>query len=201
MAVVAHGLLPGDLPRKPHEPPFFMRFPIQLLVLACLLVGTVPGLTIGPFLHTAVTSVLGPATPQYSLAIWHGFTIPLFMSVLALAGGAILYLLLKDYLARCEDGLPYFRRLRGQRVFERVLVAVSWRGARFIVSVAMDQDHDHRPSISRNTSRARSRARQLRRAGRQVLLHQRLVLTRHRTRGMPREMGKLDCQPRNPDPA
>ncbi|AZO41584.1 monovalent cation/H+ antiporter subunit A [Mesorhizobium sp. M7D.F.Ca.US.005.01.1.1] len=131
---VFFGLLPADLPREPHEPPFFMRFPIQLLVLACLLVGTVPSLTVGPFLHTAVNSVLGPATPQYSLAVWHGFTIPLFMSVLALAGGAILYLLLKDYLAHCQDGPPYFRRLRGQRVFERVLVAVSWRGARFLES-------------------------------------------------------------------
>jgi multicomponent K+:H+ antiporter subunit A len=126
--------LPADLPREPREPPFFMRLPIQLLVLACLLVGTVPGLTIGPFLHTAVTSVLGLATPEYSLAIWHGFTIPLFMSVLALAGGVILYRRLKDYLAHCEDGPPYFRRLKGQRIFERMLVAVAWRGSRFLES-------------------------------------------------------------------
>ncbi len=131
---VFFGSLPGGLPREPHEPPFFMRFPIQLLVLACLLVGTVPGLTIGPFLHTAVTSILGAGTPDYSLTIWHGFTIPLLMSVLALASGVLLYLLLKDYLARCQDGPPYFRRFNGQRIFDRVLVAVSWRGARFLES-------------------------------------------------------------------
>jgi multicomponent K+:H+ antiporter subunit A len=131
---VFFGPPPEDLPHTPHEAPFLMRFPMQLLVLACLIVGIVPGLTIGPFLHTAVTSVLGPATPQYSLSVWHGFTLPLIMSVVALVAGAILYLLLKGYLARCEEGPPVFRKLKGQRIFERAMVTVSWRWARFIES-------------------------------------------------------------------
>ncbi|KQZ96599.1 cation:proton antiporter [Mesorhizobium sp. Root157] len=131
---VFFGPPPLDLPRDPHEAPFLMRFPMQLLVLACLVVGTIPGLTIGPFLHTAVTSVLGPATPQYSLAVWHGFTLPLMMSVAALIGGAILFLSLKTYLANCEEGPPVFRRLKGQRIFERAMVTVSWRWARFVES-------------------------------------------------------------------
>ena len=133
-----HGVFfgpPPDRPAaRPARAPFLMRFPMQLLVLACLIVGIVPGLTIGPFLHTAVTSVLGPATPQYSLAVWHGFTLPLMMSVTALVGGAILYLLLKTYLAHCEEGPPVFRRLKGQRIFERAMVTVSWRWARFVES-------------------------------------------------------------------
>lgn len=34
-----------DLPRKPHEPPHWMRVPVELLVLICLLVGIfLPGL-------------------------------------------------------------------------------------------------------------------------------------------------------------
>jgi multicomponent K+:H+ antiporter subunit A len=131
---VFFGPPPEDLPHTPHEAPFLMRFPMQLLVLACLIVGIVPGITIGPFLHTAVTSVLGPATPQYSLSVWHGFTLPLIMSVVALVAGAVLYLLLKDYLARCEEGPPIFRKLKGQRIFERAMVTVSWRWARFIES-------------------------------------------------------------------
>lgn len=129
---VFFGPPPTDLPSVPHEPPFLMRFPIMLLVLACLLVGTIPGLTIGPFLHTAVTSVLGDRTPEYSLAIWHGFTLPLLMSVIALVAGIILYLCLKNYLAHCEEGPPIFRRLKGQRIFERAMVTVSWRWARFV---------------------------------------------------------------------
>src|SRR3546814_11369926 len=35
----------------------------------------------------------GGRTPTYSLAIWHGFSLPLLMSVIALVGGTGLYLL------------------------------------------------------------------------------------------------------------
>ena len=122
---------PVDLPKpNPHEPPHWMRFPIEFLVVACLIVGIIPALSVGPFLHVAATSVLGPDMPEYSLAIWHGFNLPLLMSVIALVGGALLYYLLKDYLAHCEDGPPILRNLRGQRIFERVLVEVSWHWAR-----------------------------------------------------------------------
>ena len=127
---VFFGPKPADLPRAPHEAPFLMRFPMQLLVLACLVVGTIPGLTVGPFLHVAVTSVLGVSTPHYSLAVWHGFTLPLVMSFAALAGGAVLYFALKNYLAHCEEGPPVFRRIRGQRIFDQAMVTVSWRWAR-----------------------------------------------------------------------
>ncbi len=128
------GVPPESFPRQPHEPPFWMRFPVMFLVVACLVVGIIPGLTVGPFLHVAVSSVLGPETPQYSLAVWHGFTLPLAMSALALAGGALLYLGAGDYLERAERPL-LFGRIQGQRIFEQVMVAISWRGARFIEDV------------------------------------------------------------------
>ncbi|KQV34990.1 MULTISPECIES: monovalent cation/H+ antiporter subunit A [unclassified Rhizobium] len=121
-----------DLPKSPHEPPHWMRAPIEFLVLACLVVGIVPGYTIGPFLHTAVQSVLGEATPTYSLAVWHGWNLPLFMSLIALVGGVVLFLLMKNYLATSVEGPPLFRRLEGQRIFERVLVTLSWKWARWI---------------------------------------------------------------------
>ncbi|UDF31754.1 UNVERIFIED_ORG: monovalent cation/H+ antiporter subunit A (plasmid) [Roseateles sp. XES5] len=133
--MVFFGPEPTDLPKpKPHEPPHWMRFPIEFLVLACLVVGIIPSLSIGPFLHSAVVSVLGERTPDYSLAIWHGINTPLIMSVIALIGGAALYALLKDYLAKCDDGPPLFRHLAGQRIFERVLVTVSWKWARWMES-------------------------------------------------------------------
>lgn len=121
---------PHDLPKEPHEPPHWMRRPIELLVLLCLLIGIVPGLSIGPFLHSAVISVLGQATPVYSLAVWHGFSLPLMMSIVAMVGGILLHWLLKNYLATSEDGPPFFRHLQGQRIFERVLVTLSWNWAR-----------------------------------------------------------------------
>ncbi len=119
-----------DLPKEPHEPPHWMRRPIEFLVIACVIVGTIPGLTIGQFLDTGVVAVLGEDTPYYSLSIWHGFNLPLLMSVIALVAGVLLYWVLKDYLQACEEGPPFFRRFKGQRIFERILVTVSWRWAR-----------------------------------------------------------------------
>ncbi len=107
-----------------------MRRPIELLVLLCLLIGIIPGLSIGPFLHSAVLSVLGQATPEYSLSVWHGFNLPLIMSIVAMIGGILLHWMLKNYLATSEDGPPFFRHLQGQRIFERVLVTLSWNWAR-----------------------------------------------------------------------
>ena len=127
---VFFGPPPKGLERTPHEPPFWMRFPIQFLVLACLVVGIIPAVTVGPFLHVAVTSVLGPDTPAYSLSVWHGFNLPLLMSAIALVGGVVLYLLLNSYLNESEEGPPFLRRLEGRRVFERVLVTLSWKWAR-----------------------------------------------------------------------
>ncbi|MBD8685948.1 MULTISPECIES: monovalent cation/H+ antiporter subunit A [unclassified Rhizobium] len=132
---VFFGPAPHDIPNpKPHEPPRWMRFPIELLVVACLIVGIVPSLSIGPFLHSAVLSVLGPQTPAYSLSIWHGFNLPLMMSLVALIGGVAIYAALGGYFARCEDGPPVFRHLRGQRIFERIIVTVSWKWARWLES-------------------------------------------------------------------
>lgn len=122
----------AELPREPHEPPHWMRLPVELLVLICLVVGVLPAMTIGPFLQAAVVSVLADQTPNYSLAIWHGVNAPLIMSTAALAGGAILYLLLQRYLAHSEDGPPGIRNFKGQRIFERLLIMLSWRWARWM---------------------------------------------------------------------
>ena len=127
---VFFGPPPKDLPRTPHEPPHWMRFPVEFLVLACVVVGTIPSLTIGPFLASAVRAVLGPETPAYSLAVWHGFTLPLLMSVIALIGGVVLYHSLQTYLASGVEGPPFVRRFKGQRIFENIIVTLSWRWAR-----------------------------------------------------------------------
>lgn len=123
---VFFGAPPTDLPRTPHEPPFLMRFPAEILVLACLIVGIAPNFTIGPVLATAVRAVVGPTMPDYSLAVWHGFTQELLMSVVAIAGGLLLYRVLRSYL-RVADGPPLARHVRGLRIFERALDTLCWR--------------------------------------------------------------------------
>jgi multicomponent K+:H+ antiporter subunit A len=83
------------LPRTPHEPPRFMRVPVEILVLLCIAVGVLPGLTIGPLLAVAAASALGGELPAYSLALWHGFNLPLLMSAIALVAGVALYFALR----------------------------------------------------------------------------------------------------------
>jgi multicomponent K+:H+ antiporter subunit A len=86
---------PVGLARTPHEPPRFMRVPVELLVLLCLAVGLAPGLVIAPLLALAARAALFGANagtlPEYTLALWHGFNLPLLMSAIALALGAALY--------------------------------------------------------------------------------------------------------------
>ncbi len=79
------------LPKTPREPPVWMVGPIGILALGCLVVGTLPAVTVGPYLSRAARSVLGERTPDYTLAVWHGFTPALAMSMVALACGVILY--------------------------------------------------------------------------------------------------------------
>jgi multicomponent K+:H+ antiporter subunit A len=106
-----------------------MRFPIELLVLACVVVGILPNVTVRPLLDIAVRAVLGAETPPYELALWHGFNVPLAMSAGALAGGVLLYRLLRKRLARGVDGAPLLPAVDGRVAFERTLGAAR-RGAR-----------------------------------------------------------------------
>ena len=68
-----------------------MKAPVGLLVVLCLVVGLLPAITYGPMVHLAATAVLGAPPPPYTLAIWHGFNLPLAMSAVALVGGVAMY--------------------------------------------------------------------------------------------------------------
>ena len=111
------------LPTRPKEAPFWMMVPIAVLVLACLVIGIFPAMTIGPFLDLAARSVLGEDTPLYSLSVWHGFTAPLILSVIALLLGGLGYRLFKQQL-NAAAGPPLIRYLKGHRGFELSLYAI-----------------------------------------------------------------------------
>ena len=115
-----------DLPHTPHEPPRWMRVPVELLVLTCLLVGVLPATTVGASLAAAARPVVGGDLPAFSLAVWHGFNAPMVMSLLALAGGTLLYLLLgrEQRQGRLVDA-PVMGRFDGQRIFEGLLALLS----------------------------------------------------------------------------
>jgi len=86
---------PVGLPRTPHEPPRFMRVPVEVLVVVCLAVGIVPAYTVGPLLAVSARAALGGALPAYDLAIWHGLNLPLLMSTAAFVLGAASYFALQ----------------------------------------------------------------------------------------------------------
>jgi len=88
---------PRELDRKPHEPPRFMKVPVEILVVICIAVGILPGITVAPLLAVAARDVLGGELPAYSIAIWHGFNLPLLMSGIAVAGGCLMYWLLQRH--------------------------------------------------------------------------------------------------------
>ncbi|CAM5421444.1 Monovalent cation/H+ antiporter subunit A OS=Rhodanobacter lindaniclasticus OX=75310 GN=B1991_06510 PE=4 SV=1 [Rhodanobacter lindaniclasticus] len=117
---VFFGRMPTDLPREPHEPPLWMRFPIGFLALACLLVGMFPARVIGPTLQAAAGSVLGADMPTYSLAVWHGLNAPLLMSVFAFVAGCLLFVALRRRFATVETA-PLTNRFSAKRIFERTL--------------------------------------------------------------------------------
>lgn len=121
-----------NLPHTPHEPPRWMRAPVELLVFTCLLVGIFPAQVVGSILAAAALPVVGGVLPEYSLAIWHGWNAPMIMSLVAMSGGVVLYLLLRKQLKLGRFKYPpiisYFN---GKRGFERSLV-VMMRGVRKI---------------------------------------------------------------------
>jgi len=86
---------PRGLTRTPHEPPRYMKVPVEVLVVLCIAVGMLPAQLVGPLLGAAASSVFGGPLPPYDIAIWHGFNLPLLMSLIAIAGGVLMYWLLQ----------------------------------------------------------------------------------------------------------
>jgi len=116
---VFFGAQATDLPHLPHEPTRWMLLPSALLVTACVLVGMFPALTVGPFLKTATDAILGANAPAYSLAVWHGFNMPFAMSLVALGGGTLLYVV--AILRRSSDAVPLLEVVDGRKSFDWLL--------------------------------------------------------------------------------
>lgn len=113
------------LPKEPHEPPRWMRFPVELLVLLCVMVGIAPGPIVAPALTMGVASVLGEQMPEFSLQVWHGFNIALLKSIVALVGGILFYVLLrKRYALSTRSEAPVLKRFSGGQAYETMILRV-----------------------------------------------------------------------------
>jgi multicomponent K+:H+ antiporter subunit A len=80
---------PKPMPKTPHEPPMWMRLPVEVLVGLVLVVGFLPQIVVGPILLSAAEAVLPGAVPEIKLAVWHGFNLPLAMTVVAFGLGVL----------------------------------------------------------------------------------------------------------------
>jgi multicomponent K+:H+ antiporter subunit A len=107
---VFFGGAPKDLPPDLHEAPRWLLVPMEVLVVVCLLVGLLPGVTVEPVLRAAAAALLQAPLPPFEVAVWHGPNAPFAMSLIALAGGAALYFYrryrggLHDYVPAKVDG-------------------------------------------------------------------------------------------------
>jgi multicomponent K+:H+ antiporter subunit A len=130
------GKLSTGLPRVPEEAPRWMRVPVQFLVVSCLVVGIAPAISIGPSLAAAALPVVGGQLPDYSLAVWHGFSLPLAMSVVAIVGGVAGYLWLRAQHARGRlQDTPLVSSINGRHLFESALLGMT-RGSRAFLRLA-----------------------------------------------------------------
>jgi multicomponent K+:H+ antiporter subunit A len=81
-----------DYPHHPHDPPMGMWLPVAVLVVPVIAIGILPGAVAGPLVALTAGAVIGGPLPDYDLALWHGLTPALVMSLVAFSGGAALLL-------------------------------------------------------------------------------------------------------------
>ena len=116
-----------------HEPPFGMRAPATLLAFLCILVGLFPALLVEKIVNsTARASTQVMNFEGTHLALWHGFNMPLLMSVIASIGGLIFYFsLAKGGKIREIDLDPYLGRLQGRVAFDLFLKSLLLNSRKF----------------------------------------------------------------------
>ncbi|QUS35334.1 monovalent cation/H+ antiporter subunit A [Falsirhodobacter algicola] len=122
-----------DLPSPPQEPAAWMRRPVEVLAILCLLIGIAPSVVVMPVLTVAAGAVLGDDVPDFSLALWHGINTPFFMSVIAIVAGCAVYGFGRGRIARGPEGPPLLHRIRASRIFDAVMVQAAWSLPRRIV--------------------------------------------------------------------
>ena len=116
-----------------HEPPFGMRAPATLLAILCILVGLFPALLVENIVNsTARASTQVMDFEGVHLALWHGFNMPLLMSLIASIGGLIFYFsLAKGGKIREIDLDPYLGRLQGRVAFYLFLKSLLLNSRKF----------------------------------------------------------------------
>jgi len=78
-----------DYPRPPHDPPGGLGLAPLVLVVVAVLLGLFPESIAGTPVRLASAAVIGGPVPEFHLALWHGWTPPVWMSIIAVLGGTV----------------------------------------------------------------------------------------------------------------
>ena len=87
---VFYGPKRTDYPATPHDPGFGLWAAPGFLVVLVVIIGIASAAVAGGLVAVAAGAVIGGDLPDYSLKIWHGVTPALYMSGIAVLGGAVL---------------------------------------------------------------------------------------------------------------
>jgi multicomponent K+:H+ antiporter subunit A len=123
---------------KAHDPGFGMWAAPALLTALAVLLGLIPMLLAAPLVGAVTGAVTGSAPPEVELALWHGVNLALILSLVAVAGGALL-------LWRHAGLLALWERMRlpdAKRMFESALGFADAQVRKAIVAT-------HTPSLQR----------------------------------------------------
>jgi multicomponent K+:H+ antiporter subunit A len=112
------GPVRDDYPHTPHDPPFGMWAAPALLAVLVIVIGIAPFLAEG--IVTAAANAVTGADLHPHLKIWHGVTPALWMSIVAVVGGAIL-LTQHGWMDRLWNALP---RPEAKVIFDRFVAAI-----------------------------------------------------------------------------
>ena len=109
-----------DYPTTPHDPPTGLWMPPAFLVSLVVIIGIAPFL-VEPFVKVVTASVLGDvaAVPKAYFKIWHGLVPALYLSIIAVVGGALLLMVFKPALA-IWDKAP---RPEAKTIFDAIIAA------------------------------------------------------------------------------
>jgi multicomponent K+:H+ antiporter subunit A len=97
---------------RAHDPGAGMWIAPALLTTLAVLLGLIPMLLAGPLVGAVTAAVTGAPAPEFDLALWHGVNLALVLSLIAVAGGALLLWQHKPLLAAWERAsLPDAKRM------------------------------------------------------------------------------------------
>jgi multicomponent K+:H+ antiporter subunit A len=120
---VYFGEVRHDYPKPPHDPGFGLWFSPTLLVALGLMIGLFPETLAGNLVRVASMAVIGqPLHEKFYLALWHGWTPALWMSIaIVILGG--LWLLGYMLSRRVWEHLPV---PEAKRWFDQSLEGLAW---------------------------------------------------------------------------